>query len=174
MNRHTFLQLTAAGLTGGVLASCASPGSRAAQPAAWPPQPFTRARAFVYDCDADQSVGFFQKDGRQSRGVIGDGVTLNPAQVKRLLAALTMPVPRRGRTACFVPHHAFVFYNAEDQAVAHAEICFNCRTLKSFPAGLPSCVDFPALWTLLQEAGVPVGPGSQFYRDLRRARQPSR
>lgn len=171
MLRQTFLQLTAAGLTGAVLASCASPTTSPVTggPVVWPGRSFSSVRAFVYDCDADKSVSFFQKDGRQHQGVIGAGTVLTAAQTRRLLATLTMATPRRNHTACYVPHHAFVFYDASAQPVAHAEVCFNCTLLKSSPAGLPPHVDFPALWALLQEARVPVGPGRQIYKDLRKA-----
>lgn len=173
MRRKTFLHLTASCLSGAALSSCVSSTTAPVTgiPVVWPGRSFSSVRAFVYDCDADKSVSFFQKDGRQHLGVIGTGTVLTPDQTRRLLATLTMATPRRNHTACYVPHHAFVFYDASGQPVAHAEVCFNCTLLKSSPAGLPPHVDFPALWALLQEAGVPVGPGRQFYKDLRKARE---
>lgn len=173
MNRKTFLQITGTCLAGAALPSCATPGPEAGQRVSWPGVRFVRVRAFVYDCDVDKTVGFLQKEGRICRGVInGPGVVLTSSQVNRLLSTLTMSTKRKGRTACFVPHHAFVFYDAADHVVAHAEICFNCTTLRSYPAGLPEHIDFPAIWSLLMEAGVPVGPGSQFYKDLYQSGQP--
>lgn len=173
MHRHTFLKLTAASLTGAVLPSCVSSTTAPVTgvPVVWPGRIFASVKAFVYDCDADKSVSFFQADGRQHQGVIGSGVTLNPAQVRRLLGTLTLATPRQHRTACYVPHHAFVFYDSAGQPVAHAEVCFNCTLVKSTPAGLPPNVDFAALWDLLQESGVPTGPGRQFYKDLRRTQE---
>lgn len=166
MNRHSFLRLTGAGLMGAVLSSCAS-APVSSVPVAWPPARFSTVRAFVYDCDADQSVGFFQKDGRVAKGVInGPGVVLSDAQVRRLMPALTTPAKRKNHSACFIPHHAFVFYDAAGRVVAHTEICFNCSAQKSYPAGLPDSINYQAVWDLLRELGVPCGDGSQFYKDL--------
>jgi hypothetical protein len=35
---------------------------------------------------------------------------------------------------CFEPHHALVFYNAEDEVVAYSSICFMCNQTNIFPA----------------------------------------
>lgn len=166
MNRESFLRLCATGLLGAVLSSCAS-APVSGVPVAWPPAKFATVRAFVYDCDADQSKGFFQKDGRPARGIInGPGALLTDSQVKRLMPALTTETVRQHRTACYLPHHAFVFYDAAGRVVAHTEICFTCTIQRSFPAGLPEHINFQAGWDILREAGVPCGDGSQFYRDL--------
>lgn len=166
MNRLSFLRFTGAGLAGAVLSSCAS-APVSGIPVAWPPAKFSTVRAFVYDCDADDTKGFFQKNGAVAKGVInGPGALLSPAQVQRLLPALTTETPRKNHTACYLPHHAFVFYDAAGRVVAHAEICFNCTIQRSFPAGLPGHINFQAVWDLLRELGVPCGDGSQFYRDL--------
>ena len=75
----------------------------------WPVK-FASVRAFVYDCRADRSVGFFQKDGTRHRGVInGPGALLTKTQVQRLMPALTTATARQHRTACYHPHHAFLF-----------------------------------------------------------------
>lgn len=166
MNRESFLRLGGACLAGALLSSCAS-APVSGTPVAWPPVPFATVRAFVYDCDADRSVNFFQKDGSRHRGIInGPGVLLTESQVQRLMPALTTATVRKHRTACYLPHHAFLFYDAAGRVVAHTEICFTCTIQRSFPAGLPEHINFQAVWDLLREAGVPCGDGSQFYRDL--------
>ena len=166
MNRESFLRLSATGLLGAVLSSCAS-APVSGVPVAWPPAKFASIRAFVYDCDADRSVGFFQKDGSMAKGIInGPGALLTEDQVKRLMPALTTETVRKHRTACYLPHHAFLFYNAAGQVVAHTEICFTCTIQRSSPAGLPEHINFQAVWDILREAGVPCGDGSQFYKDL--------
>jgi len=162
-------------LTGAALVSCASAPSPAGGGGAWPPAKFASVRAFVYDCDADGTRHFFQKDGALARGIInGPGVLLTEAQVKRLLPALTTETPRDHRTACFLPHHAFVFYDAGGRVVAHTEVCFTCTIQQSFPAGLPGHIQFQKVWDILLEAGVPCGEGSQFYKDLFKARPAGR
>ncbi len=166
MNRATLLRFSATSLLSAMLSSCAS-APVSGVPVAWPPAAFASVRAFVYDCDADQSVGFFQKDGRLAKGIInGPGALLTASQVSRLMLALTTETVRKHRTACYLPHHAFVFYDDSGRIVAHTEICFTCTIQRSFPAGLPRHIDFQTVWDILREAGVPCGDGSQFYKDL--------
>ncbi len=166
MNRESFLRLSGTAFAATLLFSCAS-APVSGVPVAWPPASFTTVRAFVYDCDADRSVSFFQKDGSLHRGIINaPGALLTEAQVKRLLPALTTATARKHRTACYLPHHAFLFYDAAGRVVAHTEICFSCTIQRSSPAGLPEHINFQAVWDILREAGVPCGSGSQFYRDL--------
>ena len=163
MTRQSFLHLTGTGLLGAVLSSCAT-APVSSVPVVWPTRKSATVRAFVYDCDADS---FFQKNGSVHRGVInGPGVLLTEAQVQRLMPALTTPTPRQHRTACYLPHHAFLFYDASGHVVAHSEICFTCTIQRSSPAGLPEHINFQAVWDILREADVPCGDGSQFYKDL--------
>lgn len=174
MNRQHFLRLAAPSLAAALLPSCAAPAP-AIPPKNWPPTPFATVRAVVYDCDADHSVSYFQKDGRPHRGTInGPGALLSPAQVRTLLPILSTPSPRPHRSACYLPHHAFLFCDPSGRVVAHSEICFNCSVQRSSPDGLPAHINFQALWNLLRELGVPCGDGSQFYRDLFQASAPQR
>ena len=171
MNRSSFLRLSGASLIGALFSSCAS-APVSGVPVAWPPAKFASVRAFVYDCDADKSVGFFQKSGATHRGIInGQGALLTDAQVQRLMPALTTETVRKHRTACYLPHHAFLFYDAAGRAVAHTEICFTCTIQRSAPEGLPEHINFQAVWDLLRELEVPCGEGSQFSKDLFKAQQ---
>ncbi len=168
MNRYTFLRLSGACLAGAALSSCVS-APVSSDPVDWPVK-FASVRAFVYDCRADRSVGFFQKDGSRHRGVInGAGALLTKTQVQRLMPALTTATVRLHRTACYLPHHAFLFYDEAGRVVAHSEICFTCTIQRSSPEGLPEHINFQTVWDILREAGVPCGEGSRFYEDLFKA-----
>ncbi len=174
MNRSSFLRLSGAGLTGALFSSCAST-PLSGVPVVWPTAAFSSVRVFAYDCDADETVGFFQKNGSRAKGVINHpGQLLTAAQVKLLLPALTTETRRKNHTACFIPHHAVVFYNASGQVVAHTEICFNCSVQRSYPSGLPESIHYQSVWDLFRELGVPCGDGSQFYKDLYKAQQAGR
>ena len=174
ITRSSFLRVAGTGLTGALFSSCAS-APVSGVPVAWPPAKFASVRAFVYDCDADQSVGFFQKDGSTHRGVINaPGALLDAAQVRRLMPALTTETVRKHRTACYLPHHAFLFYDAAGRVVGHTEICFTCTIQRSAPEGLPGHINFQAVWDILRELEVPCGDGSQFYKDLFKAKQAGR
>ena len=106
------------------------------------------------------------------RGILnGPGVLLTDAQVQRLMPALTTPTVRPHRTACYLPHHAFLFYDKAGRVIAHTEICFTCAVQRSSPVGLPDHINYQTVWDILREAGVPCGAGSQFYEDLFKARR---
>jgi hypothetical protein len=174
MNRFSLLRLMGACVAGLWLGACATPPVSGV-PVRWPAASFASVRAFAYDCDADESRHFFQKNGAVHRGILnGQGVLLSEEQVKRVVAALTLETPRQHRTACFLPHHSFVFYDAAGQVVAHTEVCFTCTIQQSTPKGLPEHINFQAVWDVLREMGVPCGDGSQFYKDLYKAQQAGR
>lgn len=167
ISRKSFLQMLLATAAVLGLASCST------QPAAnasgtWPGKPFKTVRAFCYDCDADETVHFFQKDGRMPKGIInGSGAVLNPKQVNELLKNINTFSPREHHTACFVPHHAFVFYGADGQPVGSLEICFTCDDYRAFPSGdLPKHFDLTKTWQILDELNVPKGSGKGFYTNL--------
>ncbi len=161
------------------LSSCAGvatqtqPSSTSVGPVSWPHKDFTNVKAFTYDCDADESRDFILPDGRFSKGILAPGgVSLSQEQTKRLMAAITIPQPKSQRTPCYVPHHAFVFYNAEGQPIAHLEICFTCNKFRAFPGGLPEYVDMKALYALVGELGIPLGSGKEYYRNLYKQAHP--
>jgi hypothetical protein len=105
-------------------------------------------------------------------GVINTpGILLSAAQVKRLLATANTPAPLLKYKACYVPHHAFVFYDASDKPVATLEVCFTCNRHIATPDGTPKHIDYGALWTLLREAGVPAERGPYYYRELYRKKK---
>jgi hypothetical protein len=166
MTRLSFLCMGAAILALFGLSSCANTGGVSTAPN-WPNAAFSSVRAYVYDCDADDSVSFFQKGGRVTKGVINTGGSLlNAEQVNRLQRILQQPTPRKARTACFIPHHAFVYYDAAGKPVGHVEICFTCDIHRAYPGGLPTHVDMDALWNLLGELDVARGEGRKYYQDL--------
>lgn len=94
------------------------------------------------------------------------GVRLNAEQVERLKAALTVSQEKQERTPCYKPHHAFVFYGANQQVVAVFEMCFGCNKFVATPGGLPEYVDTPALYELTGELGLPLGRGNKFYAEV--------
>lgn len=59
--------------------------------------------------------------------------------------------------ACYFPHNAFVFYNAEKKPVAFIEICFDCFGERILPKGAARRVDLPALASIFVELKLPAG-----------------
>lgn len=131
----------------------------------WPGKPFAYVKAFCYDYTAEKERSFFV-DGRMHTGVMDpNGVKLTPAQVVKLMNAITVSHGKQDRTPCYKPHHAFVFYDAKGQVVAVFEMCFGCNKFRETPDGLPEYVDTPALQLLVQELGLPFGVGNAFYTE---------
>ncbi len=172
MKRSAFLKVlgstSAAALTG-----CTTTAPSSGAGAAWPPVPYQTVRAFVYDCEAEHNnMGFWHKDGAMHSGVLNaPGTALSATQVKRLLATANTPAPLDHYKPCYVPHHAFVFYDAADKPVATLEVCFMCRRHTATPAGTPEHIDYGALWSLLHELKVPAERGQNYYRELYRKAQ---
>ncbi|CAN5885270.1 hypothetical protein BH11VER1_BH11VER1_05990 [soil metagenome] len=138
-----------------------APGTRVS----WPNVAYTEVRGYCYDYTAEKKSSFFI-DGRMHAGVKdAAGVKLSPGQVKRLLTALTVSHDKQKRTACYKPHHAFVFYDAKGKPVAVFEMCFGCNKFVATPGGVPEYIDYIDLANLTQELGLPFGNGNPFYTE---------
>jgi hypothetical protein len=167
MNRQTFLRALGAAGFGSVLSSCSVLNPEPSGRVSWPPAQFASVRAFVYSCEAERDVTFLRKDGSMHPGVLNaPGALLSPGQVTRLVDAITVFKARPKRTACYVPHHAFVFYDASGRPVACFEVCFTCHRHEATPDGLPSQVDYDVLWTIIHELGVAADTTKGYYKRL--------
>ena len=173
MNRSSFLK-TLCAASAASLTACSTTAPPTTGITSWPPVSCKTVRAFVYDCEAEHhNMSFWRKDGTMHQGVLNaPGTTLSPSQVQRLLAAANTPAPLDKYKPCYVPHHAFVFYDAADKPVATLEVCFTCRRHIATPAGTPEHINYGALWSLLHELNVPAERGPYFYRQLYRAAHP--
>jgi hypothetical protein len=59
---------------------------------------------------------------------------------------------------CYLPHNAFVFYDAAGKPVAFYEICFSCLRHRSDLNGVESGnADFPALAAIFSAHRLPFG-----------------
>ena len=150
-----------------ILSSCQStsspaPGTRVN----WPGVPFKEVRAYCYDYTAEGRSSFWA-EGRMHKGVMDPkGVKLSPAQVKRLLADITVSQPKQPRTSCYKPHHAFMFFDAKGQVAAVFEMCFGCNQFVATPSGAPAYIDRTDLYRLTHELGLPLGTGNEFYAEV--------
>ena len=131
----------------------------------WPGKAFTEVRGYCYDYTVEKERSFFV-NGRMHAGVKDPkGVKLTPAQVGRLIKAITTSFGKQARTPCYKPHHAFVFYDATGKVVGVFEMCFGCNKFRETPDGLPEYVDTGALQGLVQELGLPFGQGNPYYTE---------
>jgi len=91
-------------------------------------------------------------------GVINkDGALLSPEQTKRLRVAITGLHPDYSVAGCFLPHNAFVFYNAEKRPVAFVEVCFDCGGIRALLKGAAIWVDMLGLGAIFDELKLPLG-----------------
>lgn len=175
MTRSDFLKSLCA-TSAAALTSCSTTQPASGGVKSWPPVAFKTVRAFVYDCEAEHNnMSFFKADGSMHQGVINaPGALLSAAQVQRLIAAVTTEAPRGKYKPCYVPHHAFVFYDGSGKVVAHLEVCFTCGRTIASPGGIAEHYDYSLLWNLLHELGVPAERGPYYYRQLYRQKKAGR
>ena len=131
---------------------------------------FAKVTAYAMDRGLRQKPGcslpLVEEDGTLCSTVEAPGVALNEAQTRRLLALLGQRSTFGGGSHCYMPHHAFVFYDAAGTPVAELGVCFECGMLMSRPqipaAGQDTEYSFgiapggkAALWALCKELGLP-------------------
>lgn len=84
-----------------------------------------------------------------------DGIELSSAQVAEFLRA-TATIEHPGRHArCFNPHHALVFFDADDKIIGHYTICFKCLGYRSSVGRFVSEPDYVALQRLIASIRLP-------------------
>jgi hypothetical protein len=101
---------------------------------------FAEVRAFAFDLRVDGRpicMGPLDDDGSLCSTVVGDGVVLSSEQTDLLLAIVRAKGTYGDGSACFLPHHGFVFYDAAGVPVAELSLCFMCEMMRSSPA-IPS------------------------------------
>lgn len=129
----------------------------------WPQDKFAYVVAYCYDHSQDKrGTSIIQKDGTHHKGIIS-AVTLrlSPDQDKKLRRLLLVPPKTHpGSADCFLPHHAFVFYDSDWNPKAHISICFLCGTFKAQPKNSQPNLDLVGLQKLVEELGIPVYRGA--------------
>ncbi len=100
---------------------------------------FAEVRAYAFDLRvAEMPVcGMpLDADGTLCDTVEQPGVVLSPAQTKLLVGMLKKKSTWGSGSSCFLPHHGFVFYDAEGVPVAEISLCFMCEMMATAP-GIP-------------------------------------
>jgi len=129
----------------------------------WPQNKFSFVVAYCYDYSQDKrGAQIVQKDGTHHTGIISAAtVRLSADQDKKLRRLLLVP-PRKhpGTADCFLPHHAFVFYDADWNPKAHISLCFLCGNFKAHPKNIPRNLDMVGLREFAKELGLPAYQGA--------------
>jgi len=106
--------------------------------AGWLPREIHEVRAYVYDYTQGKGNSSLLKYGKIHKGVINDGgAKLDEKQIDRLKEAIRSSKERVPGVFCYMPHHAFVFFDKNGKPMGHIELCFQCGNVDSSPRGLP-------------------------------------
>lgn len=102
---------------------------------------------------------------------------LSPEQAARLLAAASADIQPIAKE-CYTPHHAFVFYGREDQAVGCIELCLTCNGAKMKPNISPGVdrllrYDMQAMARILDALKLPLTPYGGF-QEFRKGKEKER
>lgn len=123
----------------------------------WPGIKYAEVRAYAWPDDkTTQAVilpGMTLKPGVLNK----DGAPLTPDQIKRLITAATVQGAAGAIAGCYIPHNAFVFYDAKKKPVAFVEVCFMCRATRIQPKVAEGKKDLLALATIFDELKLPMG-----------------
>jgi hypothetical protein len=132
----------------------------------WGVVKFTEVRAFRMNWDGDgmndelirAEDGTLNKTRRPKQGIV-----LTASQIERLHQAVTTSddTPVAG---CFLPHHAFVFYDARGTIVSTLDVCFICGHVNSEPVALVKATNMGALKTLIEDVGLPISSPKWSFR----------
>ena len=127
--------------------------------AEWPDVKYAQVKAYFYNGASAHDCRILDPKGHLDPSVVNkDGVVLNPDQVARLLAAINGPQRLHPITACYVPHHAFIFYNSWGRRVAVFEFCLECLKGSADPNTTGPYYNYPALAELVADLKLPLGP----------------
>lgn len=134
----------------------------------WLPREIHEVRAYVYDHTQELDNDALLKGGKIHAGVINSGgARLSDEQIERLKNALRSQEERNPGAFCYLPHHGFVFYDKDGQAMGHIELCFQCGNVASSPKGLPNTEwNWKEIRRLLVELEIPILKEDKDYTKL--------
>ena len=119
----------------------AEPAKKTTRPQ-WTPPAYTKAVGYRFKLPGEDSNGHIEETFSLIRkGVVDTArleqlkvkeTELSPEQIKRLTTTLNAKKEVRP-SACYSPHHIFIFYSAEGKSVAAVEVCFLCSQVSTLP-----------------------------------------
>jgi len=84
-----------------------------------------------------------------------DGIELSSGQIAHFLRATATTEHPGPHAMCFYPHHALVFFGADDKIIGHYTICFMCRGYHSSVGLFVSEPDYDDLYRLIASIPLP-------------------
>ena len=125
---------------------------------------YSYAKAFLYDLEKES--GLIVKNGNLNPTIVDSvGVRLDSAQATKVIQVITGGSDglEDERNMCFIPHHGIVFYDENDQVIAHISICFYCGTKYIYPKTIKTERGMNILADIIKELGFPIFDGPQEY-----------
>ncbi len=125
----------------------------------WPQNKYAHVVAYCYDYRQDKENSLIVDDtGTHHKGIISSLSTkLSAEQTSKLRKLLvTAPQEDQGEADCYMPHHAFVFYDKDWSVKAHISICFGCGNFRAFPENIPAKLDLVKLREFTKSLSLPV------------------
>lgn len=127
----------------------------------WPDKPYDRVVGYLFDNPTDEPFSLLRTepvDMNQLLKLKTKEVILDENNVDSLLNAVFNSNLRFGLTACYNPHHVFVFFK-DTQPIAAIEICFSCDNIAFYPTRETDFhFDLEALARLSDRLGLGLGP----------------
>lgn len=127
----------------------------------WNHPKYSTAKAYLYNLQNRdfRTFGILDTNKNLNKTVVDTaGVSLNKKQIKKVLAVVTGKTPGEDDylAKCYVPHHAIVFYDENNNPVAHIAMCFYCGRKKIYPkTNLPK-KGLNILKEVIEELDMPI------------------
>ena len=128
----------------------------------WPHVKFSEVRAYAWPNEPDTKAVILEGMALKSDVLNPEGAILSAEQARTLIRAITGEHRDYPGAMCYVPHNAFVFYDAANTPVAFVELCFGCSGHRTSPAGAAGSIDLVALAAIFDAHKLPMGE----YADL--------
>ncbi len=102
----------------------------------WPYVPVEKVKACLYNLDNSLGPRYHPiKEKRMDKTIQGEPVPLSNKETARLIQILNRPIVKQidGLSKSHIPHHAFIFFNHKNEAIAAVSVCIDCETLRFIP-----------------------------------------
>ena len=120
----------------------------------WPYADAVEVRAFQFDVSDDQPGSLIWRGELTENRTPPLGAPLSKPQIEKLRSIILHGGESKKPSLCYVPHHGFVFYDADSAPLGYIELSFQCfsgfsRTKKQMSGEPP----YPLDATYLTESG---------------------
>ena len=128
----------------------------------WPGVPYSEVRGYFYNLDGAPGAPILQNGHLHETVVDTNGARLTQQQIEQLLDAVARPQPPDPVASCYMPRHAFIFYDSSQTCRFRRDLLrlFDYQTSPS----LPHRINLSALERLCRDVGLPVLARGKDYR----------